>query len=102
MHDVIYSFWTVVGVLACVLVPVAAVIAYLNFSNRRRINRYWRTLPTLTQYTTRHPECVADLGTKCVRCRSPDIHDRGMTAAADKRRRFVCGRCGKSLYRNER
>jgi hypothetical protein len=53
------------------------------------------------QYTMKHPGCVSAQGTQCARCTSRDIHDRGMSTAADKRRRFICGHCGKTLYRGE-
>jgi hypothetical protein len=101
MRDLVYTFWVFVGVVACVLVSVTVVTVYRRLSVRRKINRRWRALPTLTQYTRRHPGCVTGVGPQCVRCNSPRIKDRGMAAAEDKRRRFVCDSCGKSLYRNE-
>lgn len=101
MQDVIYSFWVIVGVLAVVLLPIVFLLTYLAMSKRRRIDRYWRSLPTFVQYTMKHPGCVSAQGTQCARCTSRDIHDRGMSTAADKRRRFICGHCGKTLYRGE-
>jgi predicted SprT family Zn-dependent metalloprotease len=101
MQDVIYSFWVIVGVLAVVLLPIVFLLTYLAMSKRRRIDRYWRSLPTFVQYTMKHQGCVSAQGTQCARCTSRDIHDRGMSTAADKRRRFICGHCGKTLYRGE-
>jgi hypothetical protein len=100
-----YFLWLVIGLLVVVLVLVVALsIIYVSSIRRtinRRINKRWRSLPTLVEYTARNPGCRTALGVQCVRCKSLSIHNVGMATVADKRRRFICGGCGKTLYRGQ-
>ena len=93
--------WFVLGVIVLVLVLSRILPSNSVLSKKRGMENRWRSLPTLEKYTIRNPGCRTEEGIQCVRCKSHSIHEWGMTTGADKRRKFICAGCGKTLYRSE-
>ena len=99
--DSIVAVVFVLIVVVLVLVLARVLPSHGVAEKKRRMIKRWRALPTLATYTHRYPYCLTEHGIQCVRCKSHSIREWGATNPADKRRKFICGSCGKRLYRSE-
>lgn len=59
----------------------------------------WRRLPDINQYLHDHPECKLAVGVCCYKCHVAQLNNVGLFHQGSKRRFYLCGNCGTTLFR---
>lgn len=80
-----------------VVVLIYAIFFYPYYKKQK----HWDSLPLLTTYLSKHPNCKHRKGISCFNCNSGSIRNRGVNGANDPRRLHICNHCNTTLYRSE-
>jgi predicted RNA-binding Zn-ribbon protein involved in translation (DUF1610 family) len=96
----ISNFWNNdVNTLHIMYVLIAVMIPYGIISTRRS-NRWYKSLPTSSEYSNKYLKDKKGSGFQCRQCGSKSIRNWGRAGAQDSERIFICNHCGSHLYRN--
>lgn len=65
-----------------------------------RDNRWYKSLPSSSEYADKYLKDKKGNGFQCSKCGSKSIRNWGRAGAQDSERIFICNHCGSHLYRN--
>ena len=85
--------WFLLIVFFVIMVPKAIISTI-------RDNRWYKSIPTSSEYANKHLQGKKGNGFQCSKCGSRSIRNWGRGGANDSERLFICNHCGTTLYRN--
>lgn len=94
------GLWKDASVLWFLLIVFLVVVVPKVIISTIRDNRWYKSLPTSSEYSNKYLKDNKGSGFQCRKCGSKSIRNWGRAGAQDAERIFICNHCGSHLYRN--
>lgn len=94
------SLWKDEFILWVILIAFFVIVVPKVIISTIRDNRWYKSIPTFSEYANKHLQGKNGNGFQCSKCGSRSIRNWGRSSANDSERLFICNHCDSRLYRN--